>query len=93
MTGPLSQLVDKLIAFNVIEKRAELLHFTPVFCRHVLKHQAKRKSNSVESWREIIDSFSNSTLSLSDQEITEVIIFLDYYLEKKSSNSGDEIEV
>jgi hypothetical protein len=93
VSGPLNQLVNKLVLPSIIEKRSGLLHFTPAFCRHVLKCQSKRKSNSVETWREIIDSYCGKPLDLTDKEITEVIVFLDYYLDKKSSDSDDEIEV
>jgi hypothetical protein len=89
---PLTQILGRLIACSIIEKKGGVLHFTPAFCRHVLKSQAKARSNSVESWREIVDSYNGSALNLSDQEITSIIVLLDYYLEKKSSHD-DEIEI
>lgn len=87
MKGSFSQLIDKLVLSGILEKKSGLLHFTPAFCLHVLKNQTQKRSNSLESWRELLESFTGKHLDISDEEVTNVIVYLDYYLARYSSHS------
>lgn len=85
MKGSFSQLIDKLVKSGILEKKSDLLHFTPAFCRYVVKNQADKRSNSLESWRDLLESFTGGKIDITDEEVTNVIVYLDYYLAKYST--------
>jgi hypothetical protein len=85
LKGSFGQLINKLVRSDILEKKSDVLHFTPAFCRYVLQNQAKKRSNSLESWRELLESFAGGRLDITDEEVTNVMVYLDYYLAKYSS--------
>ncbi|HZT35004.1 MAG TPA: hypothetical protein VFA15_03720, partial [Nitrososphaera sp.] len=74
----------------VVERRSELLHFTPAFCAYAAGFQTKYQSHSVEHWRKVLDSFDPTLRNLSDEEIVNVIVYMSYYLAKGTGKEGGD---
>lgn len=81
--------MDKLIRYGVLEKRAQVLHFTQEFCSHVALWQSGCQSTSIESWKQMLLSFDPHLDSMTDSEVVDIIVYLDYYLTKEPQAEVD----
>ncbi len=89
MANSFGLLIDKLIRFDVLEKRAQVLHFTQAFCSHVALWQAACQSNSIESWKQMLVSFDPHLNEMDDREVVDIIVYLDYYLTREPTTESD----
>lgn len=73
-------LIRKLVASNVIEKRADRLDFTLNFDSYLSWHPERNKLNagSIEDWAEMLKGYHHSLESLSSEEVAIVIVLLEY---------------
>ena len=93
MENSFSRLIDMLTAHGVLEKRNKILHFTPTFCSHVALWQAALKSNSIEMWRQVLVTFDKELDAVTDPEVADIMVYLDYYLAKGSTTSDSKMNV
>jgi hypothetical protein len=82
-------LIDKLSRVGAIQKkRGELegagweLTFTMSFATYLVWSvgTSSSRSSCLEGWREVLNGFDPYLASLSAEEITALILLLDYYL-------------
>jgi len=83
-------LIGKLLASGVAEKWSEEIRFTNKFFLHLalFSESIRSKKASVDSWREMLRAFDPTFSSLNDEEVSTLIVLLDYYLQKVESNQA-----
>lgn len=78
----LNELFSKLCIAGAIEKRGGELTFTIPFGSYLIwaVGTSSSRSGCMEGWNDILSGFDPSLGSLSVDEITSIILLLEYYL-------------
>ena len=88
-----NKLIIKLLGSGVVSKEwPDGIRFTHEFCLHVVVHSKhfRKKGSSIADWRKMFVKFNRSLVSLTDEEIANTIVLLDYFLQNLDAPSRTE---
>lgn len=79
---PLNELLQKLSVAGAVERRQGELTFTVPFGSYLVWSigTGSIRSGCIEAWNDILSGFDPSLSSLSCEDITSIILLLEYYL-------------
>ena len=74
--------MHKLFVSGMAERRATDIAFTDSFGTYITRYASSNPAaiGTVNGWREMLGSFDHSLSSLTADEISVIIVFLDRYL-------------
>lgn len=81
-------MISKLLAANVLDRRNGDITFTSAFARHILSCAESNPAmrGTVSEWRDIFTRFNSNLSDLTVDEVSAVLVLMDYQLSKPEAD-------